>query len=252
LTLKNKANIAFFVALITLGIIGWFSIQRNRSSEEKEHSVSHVRDILKASELLRSHIYDAAVARRAYTLWGDSTQIDTFNFASKSGIEDFATLRKLKQEDAAEESSLSQLESLLTARLTLLKASVELHQRTHDDRKQQDAFSDLSAKSSAQFTELLDVFDRGERDLLQQRSRAAQASYQRGVRTNTFLGVSVFLFLIFTLGLLNGELSRREQAERSAAEQKELLQSILDSCSDAVIVADTSGKIIMRNPAGVR
>jgi diguanylate cyclase (GGDEF)-like protein/PAS domain S-box-containing protein len=252
LTLKNKANIAFFVALITLGIIGWFSIQRNRSSEEKDHSVSHVRDILKASELLRSHIYDAAVARRAYTLWGDSTQIDTFNFASKSGVEDFATLRKLKQEDAAEESSLSQLESLLTARLTLLKASVELHQRTHDDRKQQDAFSDLSAKSSAQFTEFLDVFDRGERDLLQQRSRAAQASYQRGVRTNTFLGVSVFLFLIFTLGLLNGELSRREQAERSAAEQKELLQSILDSCSDAVIVADTSGKIIMRNPAGVR
>ncbi len=62
----------------------------------------------------------------------------------------------------------------------------------------------------------------------------------------------MFLFLILTLGLLNRELSRREQAERSAAEQGELLQSILDSCSDAVIVADTSGKIILRNPVGIR
>ena len=30
------------------------------------------------------------------------------------------------------------------------------------------------------------------------------------------------------------------------------MQSILDSCSDAVIVADTSGKIILRNPVGLR
>jgi len=58
--------------------------------------------------------------------------------------------------------------------------------------------------------------------------------------------------LILTVGFLNRELSRREKAERSSAEQKELLQSILDSCSDAVIVADTSGKIILRNPVGMR
>ena len=67
-----------------------------------------------------------------------------------------------------------------------------------------------------------------------------------------FLGISIFLFLIFTLGLLNRELSRREQAERSAAELKELLQSILDSCRDAVIVANAPGKIILRNPVGVQ
>src|SRR4029077_9610845 len=86
----------------------------------------------------------------------------------------------------------------------------------------------------------------------QERKGAAQASSERGVRLNAILGVSVFVFLIFTLGLLNRELSRREQAEHSAAEQKDLLQSILDSCSDAVIVADTFGKIILRNPVGVR
>ena len=44
----------------------------------------------------------------------------------------------------------------------------------------------------------------------------------------------------------------REETSRQIAEQKMLLQSILDSCSDAVIVADASGKVILRNPQGVR
>ena len=214
--------------------------------------VSHSRDVLEASELLRSHVYDAAAARRAYSLWADPTQIDTFSLAYKSALADFATLRKLTADSTEQQISLAQMEPLIKSRLSLLKESVELHQRSRDDGKQQDALNDQSARISTQLTELLDVFDRAERGLLQQRTAAAQVSYSRKTRVNAFLGVSVFLFLILTLGLLNRELSRREQAERTAAEQKELLQSILDSCSDAVIVADTSGKIILRNPVGVR
>jgi diguanylate cyclase (GGDEF)-like protein/PAS domain S-box-containing protein len=252
LSSKNKTNIAFFVALITLGIIGWSSFQGNRSTKERDHLVSHARDILEASELLRSHIYDAAAARRAYTLWGESAQFDAFNLASKSALADFETLRNSAADSGEQQLNLTQMGPLVKARLTLLKASVELHQRTRDDRKQQDAFNDQSTRLSTQLTELIDVFDLAERGLLQQQSAAAQASYQRGTRINAFLGVSVFLFLILTVGFLNRELSRREKAERSSAEQKELLQSILDSCSDAVIVADTSGKIILRNPVGMR
>ena len=95
MSLKNKTNIAFFAALITLAIIGWFSFQRIRSTEEDDQLVSHSRDVLEASELLRSHVYDAAAARRAYTLWGDPTQIETFSLANKSALADFATLRKI-------------------------------------------------------------------------------------------------------------------------------------------------------------
>jgi diguanylate cyclase (GGDEF)-like protein len=252
LSLKSRTNIAFFVGLIALAIIGWFSFQGNRSTEEKDHLVSHSRDVLEASELLRSHVYDAAAARRAYSLWGDSKEIDAFSLAYKSALADFATLRKLTADSTEQQLSLAQMEPLMKARLSILKDSVELHQRTRDDRKQQDAFNDQSARLSTQLTELIDEFERAERGLLRQQTVAAQASYQRRTWINAFLGVSVFLFLILALGFLNRELSRREQAERSAAEQKELLQSILDSCSDAVIVADTSGKIILRNPVGVR
>jgi diguanylate cyclase (GGDEF)-like protein/PAS domain S-box-containing protein len=250
--LKNKTNITFIVALITLALVGWFSIEGNRRTEEKDHLVSHGRDVIEASEQLRSHIYDASVARRAYTLWGDAAQIDAFNLASKAALADFATLYKLTADSAQQQISLAQMEPLIKARLSLLKESVELHERTRDDSKQQELFNDQSTKMATEITDLVDKFARAERGLLQERSAAAQASDQREATINIFLGVCIFLFLIFTLGLLNRELFRREQAEHSAAEQKELLQSILDSCSDAVIVANTSGKIILRNPVGIR
>jgi len=252
LSLKNKTNITFVAALITLAMVGWFSIQGNRRTEEKDHLVSHGRDVIEASEQLRSHIYDASVARRAYILWGDAAQIDVFNLASKAALEDIATLYKLTADNGQQQINLAQMEPLIKARLAILKESVESHEKDRSDLKQQELFNNQNTKMATQITDLVDKFARTERGLLQERSAAAQASNQREATINIFLGICIFLFLMFTLGLLNRELSRREQAERSAAEQKELLQSILDSCSDAVIVANASGKIILRNPVGVR
>src|SRR5579872_1655796 len=81
LSLKNETNIAFVFALLILGVIGWFSIQGNRNNSQNDHLVSHERDILEASELLRSHVYDAAVARRTYITYGDAMQVDAFRVA---------------------------------------------------------------------------------------------------------------------------------------------------------------------------
>ncbi len=252
LSLKNKTNIAFFTAIITLAIIGWVSFQRNRSSEADDHLVSHSRDVLDASEQLRSHVYDASAARRAYILWRAPAQIDVFRAASAAAGRDFTALQKLTSDNAEQQANVAQLEPVVTSRLAVLQESMELHQKPGNDSKQQDELNDQGSRISTQLTELLDVFDRRERGLLQQRIAELQVSSHRKNWINAFLGISVFLFLMLTLGLLNRELSRREHAEHTAAEQKELLQSILDSCSDAVIVADTSGKIILRNPVGIR
>ncbi len=242
----------FCVALLTLGVIGWFSARGSRSAKEQDSLVSHNRDILEASELLRSDIYGAASSRRAYTLWGDPKQIEAFNLASKSALADFERLHRLTADGYEPKINLTSIESLAKARLSLLRESVESHQKNSNDGKQQDVFNDQSTKLATQFTEVLDAFDRSEREVLRQRAKVAELSSQRGEKVHAVLVISVFIFLILTLGVLNRELSRREQAEHAAAEQKELLQSILDSCGDAVIVADPSGKIILRNPVGVR
>jgi diguanylate cyclase (GGDEF)-like protein len=252
LGLKTKTNVTFIVALITLAAMSWFSAQGSRRTKEEDSLVSHERDVLEASELLRARIYDAAAARRAFILRGDPKQIDAFNQASNLALAGVETLRKLAADGSGQQASLATIESVVRARLSLLKESVELHERNQNDAKEQQAFNDQSNRLATQLAEMLDAFEGAERALLQQRSKTAELSSERGERIHGFLTVSVFAFLILTLGVLNRELSRREQAEHAAAEQKELLQSILDSCGDAVIVADRSGKIILRNPVGIR
>ena len=207
------------MALITLAIIGWFSLQRNRSTEEDDQLVSHSRDVLEASGLLRSHISNAAAARRAYTIGGDSKKIDAFSLASKSTMADFAALRKLTTDGTEQQLSLTQMEPLINARLSLLKESVELQQRGGDNRKQQDAFTDQSARLSAQFTELIDEFDRAERAALRglmpicstrahgAPARAARASKESGANTTISPGATGFSgAVVFMLYPLAGDL----------------------------------------------
>lgn len=251
-SLRSKTNITFAVALLTLGVVGWFSIRGNRTLELDDQSVLHSRDVLETSQLLRTHIYDAASNRRAYTLRGDDANLTAFNQVRRAVFEDFDALNRLVSDNAEQQAKLAQIGPLIVSRLSLLDQSVQTHQQTADDTKKQQALDAQSSRISSQLTEALDFFDRAERQLLSQRSSAVRVSYQRKTSINVFLGGLLFVFLILTLAVLNRELSRREQAERSAAEQKELVESILDSCGDAVIVADASGKIILRNPVGVR
>jgi diguanylate cyclase (GGDEF)-like protein len=252
LNLRSRTNIAFVVALVTLGLIGWVAIRVNRSTTEEGRLVSHGRDVLEAGESLRADIYNAAVARRAYTSLGAAAQLNAFNSSKKAALTDFQKLRELTANSSSEQVSLAQMEPLITWRLSLLTESVELHERSREDTKQQKGFDDQSSQISMQLTEALDAFGRAERAALQQNSAAEEVSNKRSEKLNAVLGSAVFIFLILSLAVLNRELSRREQAEHSASEQRGLLQSILDSCRDAVIVADASGKIILRNPVGVR
>ena len=108
-----------------------------------------------------------------------------------------------------------------------------------DARKKQESFyNDQSARAfRSQLTAPLWMYSTARRKgFCQQRTAAAQAGSKRKTLVNGVLGVSVFLFLIASLGILNRELSRREHAERTAAEQK--------------VVAVDSGQLQRRGDCG--
>jgi diguanylate cyclase (GGDEF)-like protein len=252
LSLKVKTNIAFLGALLTLATMSWFSFRESRRLADMDRRVSHTRDVFELTESLRSHMADAGAARRAYLLTGEQKQSDVFSSAGNSALADLAALRKLAADNPSQTVPLAAVEPLLRSRLSILKSSMDLHQKTTDDRNAQDALTDQGAKLSAQFLDLIHGFEAVQRDLLQQSTTEAEVSSQRARKVYTSLGVSIFLFLIVALAVLNRELSRRSQAELAVGEERKLLESILNSCSDVVIVADKSGMIILRNPAAVR
>jgi diguanylate cyclase (GGDEF)-like protein len=238
----------FALALTAFAALAWFSFRESRSLSENNRWVSHTRDVLELSESLAARVTDAAAARGAYIRLGDPAQFETFEAASNSALRDIVQLRELTVDNADQQLRLAQLDPLVRGRLALLKTSMESHQQSGNDRAVQDAFTAQGATISSQLLEMVRNFEGVERSLLQTRSQEAEASESRANKISMIRTVFVFLSVLLVFWFLNREFARHERAERDMTEQKRLLQSILDSCSDSVIVADSSGSIILRNP----
>jgi diguanylate cyclase (GGDEF)-like protein len=245
---KTKANLAIGLALAALASMVWLSSRENRKVAEADRWVSHTHDVLETSASLRSHLSDAGIARRIF-LQGDRKQVEAFNTAANISLTDFKTLRALTSDNKEQQKRLERMEPVLYERLAVLKKSVVHHQEVADDEALQKALTDQATKLVAQFAEQIREFETVEKDLLQKRSTWAEESVRKTSRIDGILGLSVFCFIIIATAGLNRELFRRQRTEQAIAKQKALLQSILDTCSDAIVVSDGTGQIILRNPA---
>jgi diguanylate cyclase (GGDEF)-like protein len=249
--LKTKVNFALSLALVALAGIGWLSLRQSQNLTEADRWVSHTRDVLETSESFRSHLSEAGIARRVF-LQGDSKQIDVFNAAVSASLADFKTLQALTADNPEQQKRLDRLEPMVHERLSALEKSLAAHRLAANDEALQNNVTNQQTSVVAQLAEQTREFQNVERELLRQRSSQVRESAQRTSRDNTILSLAVMCFIVIAAAGLNRELSQRKQTEQAIAQQKSLLQSILDTCNDAIIVADGTGKIILRNPAALR
>ena len=249
--LKTKVNFALSLALVALAGIGWLSLRQSQNLTEADRWVSHTRDVLETSESFRSHLSEAGIARRVF-LQGDSKQIDVFNAAVSASLADFKTLQALTADNPEQQKRLDRLEPMVHERLSALEKSLAAHRLAANDEALQNNVTNQQTSVVAQLAEQTREFQNVERELLRRRSSQVRESAQRTSRDNTILSLAVMCFIVIATAGLNRELSQRKQTEQAIAQQKSLLQSILDTCNDAIIVADGTGKIILRNPAALR
>jgi diguanylate cyclase (GGDEF)-like protein/PAS domain S-box-containing protein len=249
--LKMKANITIAVALLALAGMGWLSVREKRNLTEADLWVSHTHEVLDTSASLRSQVSDAGIARRLF-VQGDSKQIDVFNAAVVASLAAFKKLQYLTVDNKEQQTRLGLLEPLLKTRLTVLQESITLHLRSRNDQQAQERLTSESIGVIAQFAQQANEFENTERALLRRRSAKSEENARITSTADAILSLSVFVFIVIATAVLNHEWSRRKRIEEAIAQQKALLQSILDTCNDAIVVTDKTGKIILRNPASLQ
>jgi len=251
LSLQSKTNIGCLLILAALATMAWFSFRESQRLADKDRWVSHTRDILELSGELRSHLGIAAGERRTF-LQGTAKNLDAFYAASQLARADFDALRKLTEDNPSQQARLDELEPFIRARLTVDKELLESRQLKEGPAQVPPVTDERVAARATQSMNLIREFESAERELLQKRTVDAESSARRAGTINLFLSCSVGLFLLTMMLGLNRELAYRARTDRSVTEQRTLLESILNSCSDAVIVVDRSGKTILSNPAAAR
>jgi len=251
LELKTRVNLAIGIALVALAGMGWLSLSESHNLTEADRWVSHTHAVLDSDASFRSHLSEAGIARRLF-LQGDTKQADVYKVAANASLADFHALRYLTADNPEQQKRIDRLEPLLQKRLALLEKSIAAHKLRANDQALQNDLTNQSIALVAELAEQTREFENVERELLNQRSNQAEDGARRTSRDALVLSLSVFCFVMIATVALNRELSRRKRHEQAIAEQKSLLQSILDTCSDAIVVADESGKLILRNPAALR
>jgi diguanylate cyclase (GGDEF)-like protein len=248
---RSKPNIVFVLAVSGLAVMGWFSVRQDRLQTESNRRVSETRDVLEKSASLRSHLSDVEAASRNYLRAADPKTLTALDAAVQLTQGDFASLQKLTADNAEQRARLMRLEPLLRARLDFLKTSAA---RPPETSRNAALAATTTAQQSAlamQLTDQIHQFDAVEQQLLTERSLEAEANNGVAAQSGLVLSVSVCMLAVLALVPFNIELARRSRAERAVTEQKKLLESILNSCKDAVVVSDRSGNIILRNPAAL-
>jgi PAS domain S-box-containing protein len=267
----------FGVAIFAALLVAWTSYRSNEDYVEVTHWVSHSELVIQNIEQARSHKQSAVDAVDAYWRDGNPMRFDQFQIALGKIREDLDRLSALVADN---HSQLTRVRAIEDSRAKLDRMAADL--------KRMASGHDLQTTvSSPEFTELraevenvrsgLVRMDEAERQMLAARSMRARDASRRS-RVGMAVGGSVVVLWLILMGayaaiLLSRyrrssdalELSGRQLEQvnatleervrdRSAAlsAQNALLESILNSLPDAVVMVDKELRPVLMNPAAKR
>gem|GEM_PF-2735609 len=250
--LKGKANLLFALALLALAILFWVPFRESSRLLETEREVGRTREVLQTSADLRKHLSGSVAARRGYLLYGDAKLFDAFAQERREALESYAALRRLSAENPEQQEKLQELEPALQSRLILLKQSVELHQKGGDDREAQGNLREQGAPLEEEIQKDIRQFEDVERAQLAQRKLTAASALRLSNWLSVGLAVGVLSVVALALWIINREQGARVRAERALAGSEKLVESVLNSIGEGILVADRSGKVTLSNSAAYR
>src|SRR2546430_8321402 len=121
-----KVRVGFGFALACLGVIGIVSYLSVVRLNENAARVEHTHEVLSSLELLLAAATDSETAERGYVITGDESYLEPYRDAGAVVDGQTRRLRELTADDRAQQQRLDSVVALVTERLAILRAVIEL------------------------------------------------------------------------------------------------------------------------------
>jgi PAS domain S-box-containing protein len=236
--------IASVVALLGISLLSCYTIE---SSIQAQAWVTHTYEVIATLEQGRANLTSAETAQRAYLLTGDERFFQDSSNAQSHVNGWMGTLRQLTSDNSDEQKHLDELQALITQRLAVLNARMELRREKGLQAAADAVATREGAALSHQINQLIDEMQVTENQLLLTRQLA-----QRGdTRIEEVLVVSGGI-LASVLGWIAFSMTRRdlrlrEQTGRELQENRARLQAILDNMPAIIYLKDLEGRYLFVN-----
>lgn len=224
--------------------------QRERQLASRQ-TLIHTYEVLDNLHEVQNLLDDAETGQRGYLLTGNERYLQPFKRAEQSLQITFEKLRTLLVGAQAQQHRLGELTALSNEKIDELKETITLRKSKSFEAALDVVKSDRGQHYMELIRTNIKMMRTAEQKLLAQRSLILDAETNEGWQSLVNLLILSMFALIMVSWILYKFFVDRQKAESDTAEQKKLLQTMLDTMSDGVIIANTSGKFAIWNPAAI-
>ena len=250
---KSKLAAVFGTAMMILLWIGVLSYRRILQAEEDHHWVTHTHRVMENLDAVLTDVLDAETGERGYIVTGDDSYLQPYESALHRVSQDVGRIRSLTDDNPRQQSSLERLNSLVAAKLNVLRNGIEVRKRDGMVAGAAAVRDGVGKQLMDQLRTLVDEMKQAEQRLLQERSEAVANSSQFVKETIAFGYLSAFFFLLGAGWLIYEEMRRRELAEEGLRHSEEQLRLLVSGVTHyAIFMLDPKGHVISWNAGAER
>ncbi|BAZ50044.1 multi-sensor hybrid histidine kinase [Nostoc sp. NIES-4103] len=247
-TVAGGLAAATFFALTVSGVAFWSA---NRTLETNRQINQHL-EILRSLKSLDSALKDTENMQRQYLLTGNKDAFSVFGLRMIDVDQEIRRLQTLLQNNPSQQAQTEKLKAFTIRRLSQLRQGIELRQTKGLDA----AIDQTPTRLLNEATLLIQQIEAIETVGLRQKQLAATSTAIQAIvmfLTGIVLNLAIILWIY---NQIDRETRKRNHAEtdlqqsnQTLQEQTTLMQLILNSMSDGVIVAGENGRLLICNPA---
>ncbi|WP_059000222.1 sensor histidine kinase [Leptolyngbya sp. NIES-2104] len=235
---SRKASIGVWCSLAALIGIGMLSYSTLTGYREAKHWESHTQQVLLTTESLLSQLKDAEVGQRGYLLTNDRQYLQPYDDAIQVVDQTMDRLQELVRDNSSQKQRLSQIDQLMTDRLSLLRQTIQLADQNRMDEARSIVKSNRGRFLMIEIRGLINQMQSQERQLLDQRSNAEQRRLNLIVWLTLPSCLAIALFLELLVWQLRRNLIQRETAEQALQKQNDKLNLLYDTTRDLLLAED--------------
>ncbi len=263
-----KVRVGFAFALICLGVIGIVSYLSIVRLNENAARVEHTHEVLSSLELLLAAATDSETAERGYVITGDESYLEPYRDAGAVIDGQTRRLRELTADDRAQQQRLESVVALVTDRLAILRAVIELRKDQGFAAAQGEILAGKGKQFHDRIRRLIGQMEDTETSLLKEREQLTRRSSTIAEWVIIGGGVLACGLVALALWAIRRDFAGRTRAERAlrdardqlelrvrqrtaelekAGETKARLASIIESSDDAIASKNLEGIIASWN-----
>ncbi|MDZ8030308.1 response regulator [Nostoc sp. DedSLP04] len=239
----------FGLASAVLVLIGVISYQNTHILIDTNKQVQITQEKINQLEELLSEMKDAETGQRGYILTGQESYLEPYQAVIGNIDRKIVKLKDLIADQPNQQKQFATLESLIAAKLAILKQTIYLRQNQGFEAALQVIQTNQGKHLMDDIRKIVHEIENQDRRLLQQQSQAAKASANNTVLTLAIAICLSFLILAIVYYFIYREGKERKLTEETLNQERNFISAVLNTTSALVIVLDTKGQIVRFNQA---